>query len=185
MVTDFKRHLIISFSIILTAIVVATLAIYILSGNIAAQVMKVQTDRALVGQQTGSIDALSSLKEQEPKASIYELSIDQLLPTQDGLIGLTEWLNTIANNHEVAVKATFTGSTQPPVISPAADSIVATPGESNFSLEVSGPLSNIIAFLNDIETQSPGFLIEINSFDLTTSGAGYQLEAQGDAFFRP
>ena len=176
MVANFKRQLIISFSIIVVSIAAATAGLYYISGDIAAQVAKVQADRAQVNQQTGALGLLAGLKQQAPQAAIYESAIGKLLPTQDGLITFTSWVNTIAAAHQVSATVSF-GSVP--------GLLAAGLGQANFSLDVNGPLDNIVAFLNDIEAKSPGFLLQISSFDMVTGGSGYRLTAQGNLFFRP
>jgi hypothetical protein len=173
---NFKRQLIISFCIIVASVVAATVALYFVSGDIAAQVDKIQADRALIDQDTGALDVVSDLKEQLPQAVAYQNAIDQLLPTQDGLIGLGDWLNTIASAHQVTATVSFTGNLVPPTL--------AVPGESAFSLTVDGPLDDVVAFLSDIETKSSGFLLQISSFDVVDNNGSYQLTAQGNVFFR-
>jgi hypothetical protein len=174
---SFKRKLILSFSIITVSVAGATAALYFLSGNIASQVKKVQADRSLINQDTSALDTVSVLREQLPQATAYEAAIDQLLPTQDGLIAFGDWVNTIAEAHQVTATVSFMGSPMPPS--------ATAPGASDFSLEVDGPLDNIVAFLTDIESQSSGFLLQISSFDIAESNGSDRLTGQGNVFFRP
>ena len=177
MATTLKRHLIISFSVIIVSVIIATCVLYILSDNIAAQVTKVQADRALVSEQTDALDVLSDLTEQAPQAAAYQSAIDQLLPDQDGLLTFQEWLANIASSHQVSANATFAGN---PSLANGSQA-----GQSNFSLEVDGSVDNIIAFLDDIEAKSPGFLVQLSSFNLVTSNGSYKFTAPGVVFFRP
>lgn len=177
MILSFRRQLIISFLIIIASVAVATAALYFLSGDIVTQVAKVKTDRALIDQQSGALDVLADLKEEAPQAAAYQSSIDQILPTQDDLIGFGDWLNKIAAIDQVSANASFGGSLQPPTD--------MAPGQSTFSLEVDGSLPNIISFLNDIEAKAPGFLLQITAFNLAENGTTDRLTAQVNIFFRP
>lgn len=170
-----KNQLIISFSIIVVSVVAATVALYLISGDIAAQVKTIQADRASISQDTGALTLVSDLKKQESQVDGYQAAIDQLLPTQDGLIGFSSWIGTIANANQVTATVSFSGNPLPPV--------TGLQGSSGFSLEVDGSLANIVAFLKDVET-SPGFLLQISSYDLVASGSGDRLTAQGVVFFR-
>lgn len=174
---SFKRQLILSFGVIIASVAVATVAIYIVSGDIASQVQKIQADRALINQNSGALDVVADLRDQVPQADSYAAAIDQLLPNQDGLIGFSNWLDTIAAANQVSASASFAGGPTPPSAS--------VPGELSFSLQVSGSLANITTFLNDIEAKSPGFLLEISSFNIVPSGGNEELTAQGNVFFRP
>ena len=55
---------------------------------------------------------------------------------------------------------------------------------SDFTLNASGGLGDITAFLENIESSTPILLSRIDTFDLTQSGANYALAATGRVFFK-
>jgi hypothetical protein len=173
----FKRQLIISFAIIFISVAAATVALYFLSGAIVLQANKIQTDRALINNDTNVLGVVSGLKEQMPQANNYQAAIDQILPTQDGLIGFSDWFSMFAKNYGVTTNVTLTGSPTSPASS--------TPGISDFSLQANGSFSNLVAFIDGLETKSQGFLVQISSFAIASDGADDKLTAQGTVFFRP
>jgi hypothetical protein len=98
----------------------------------------------------------------------------KLIPTQDGLIGFPAWIGQIANSDGVVVVPTIAGDVVP--------GNAVRPGFVSFTLSVTGSLNNVVTFMDDIESKSPGYLLNIDSLDLIQSGTGYTLKAQGRAF---
>lgn len=176
MVMDFRRQLIISFSIIVASVAAAAIVISILAGNVATESKKIQTDRGISSQETGVLAVLASLKEEAPQAATYQAAIDQLFPNSDGLIGFGDRIQALATADQVLANSSFQGNPTTPT-----DMV---PGRSNISLEVDGSLNGITAFLKDLES-TPGFLVSIPSFDLVANGGSYRLTAPGTIFFRP
>ena len=177
MAPHLHRQLWISFSIIVAGVLVAAIAFYFLTGDIAAATARIAADRALIYKQTGALGIVAQLKQEAPRAAAYQAAMDKLLPAQDGLIGFNQWLSGIAAQHQVTASASFQSNTTPPS--------GATPGQTGFSLSASGGINNLIAFLADTESSKPpGFLLQVTSFDLTNQGGNYQLTGQGNLFFR-
>jgi hypothetical protein len=176
MITNFKRQLLTSLSIIFGSIIVGVVALYYLAGTVSAEANKVATDRSLINEQADSLDVLSALKNASPQAAAYKAAMDQLLPTQDGLIGFSQWISGVAAANQVVANASFQGGIAQPVGS--------APGQAKFSLEVTGSLNNIAAFLQDAESKAPGFILSIDSFNLVDQNGTYQLTGQGALFFR-
>lgn len=176
MKNNLKKQLWISFSLVLATLIIASVALYYIAGDIAVKADKIVSDRTLIDQQTGAIAVLTNLKAQEPQAMSYEAAMENLLPTQDGLIGFGDWLNGIAATNQVSANFSFQEN--------ATLATANTPGDTGVSLSVSGPISNIENFLEDVESSSPGFLVSIDSFDLSQSNGSYQLTAQGDTYSR-
>lgn len=184
MPTDFKRRLIISTSIILGSAVAATFAIYFLGNSIGGLAKKIVAEKASINQKTGALAVFAALKQQSAQAAVYQTAIDGLLPTQNGLIGFTQWVSGIAATHQVAVNVSFQGGGASFV--PASDTAAdfQNIGQTDFSISASGGINNLTAFLNDIESESPGFLLQITSFNIANNGGNYQFSGQGVVFFR-
>jgi Tfp pilus assembly protein PilO len=181
MVTNLKRPFIISLSIILGSAITAAAGLYFLADNISATAVKIVADRADIDKQTGSLGVLAALKGQAVQAETYQAAMDNLLPTQDGLIDFSQWIAGIAAQNQVAANVSFNGN---PVAPPPAAPGQTAPGQAPFSLSITGSLNNIIAFLSDIESQTPGFLLRLTSFDLESTNGSYQWSGQGTVFFR-
>jgi hypothetical protein len=179
--TQFNRRLWISSAIILGSIAIASAAFYYISQDISGNVNKIVADRMLINQQTNAVSTLAELKDDAASAQPYQAAMEQLLPTQDGLIGFSGWLQGIGNADQVAVTTTF---------NPNAIINNNTPGNPNsagamgFSLQAQGSVAAIAAFMEDIQTKS-GFFVQINSFNLVGGSSGDMLSAQGLVFFQP
>lgn len=171
---NFTKHLWISLGIIFAAAIAASVALYFLSSDLDAQATKIISDKTLVVQQAAVVGILANLTSDAAQAAQYTNAINQLLPPYDQLIGFPQWVVNIGQAHHVTASVAFQGSN-----TPAAGSV---PGSDNFSLTATGAPSDIVSFLQDIESQSPGFLLAIDSFDLTNNGTSDQLSAHGRVF---
>ncbi len=181
MATDIRRQWWISIGVIAGSIAAAAITLYFLSGSIAAIADKIVADRSLINQQTGALAALAQLREQASQAAVDQAAMNALLPGQDALIGFAPWISKIASADGVSAQATFG--------SDVGNGSVSAPGAFGaknmpFSLAASGPISNMVSFLDDIEVRQPGFLIQLTSFDLTYQSGAYQLNGQGQVFYR-
>jgi len=171
---NFKKQLWISFSIIFGAVAVASVALYFLSSDLDAQAAKIISDKTLVAQQTALVGILANLKSDAVQATQYAAAMNKLLPSHDELISFPQWIAAVGQAHAVSAVVTFQGNN--------AAATEALPGSDGFSLSATGAATDIVAFLNDLEMRSPGFLLAIDSFDLTNNGSSYQLSVQGRVF---
>jgi len=174
---NFKKKLWISFGIILGAIIIASVALYILSGDLDVQAKAIVADRAQIETQDEALSNLANLKASAPQAATYQAAINQLLPGQYGLVDFGQWLT--ARGQLYGVSATFSFQGNPPAPAPG------DLGTAPFSLTAQGPsIASLDDFLKDIETEAPGFLLSINSFTVTNNGSSPSLTAQGVLFFQ-
>jgi Tfp pilus assembly protein PilO len=179
MASDFKKRLLISISIIICSAVAAGVGLYYLAGATTATVSGILTDRQLITSRTGALGTLATLRQQAPQVAAYQAAMDKLVPTQDGLINFTQWINTIAAQRQVVASVAFGGGSN------VVQGILAQNfGTAPFSLTVTGDPNSIVAFLTDVESNVPGFLVDLNSFTLTKNSNNYELQSQGVVFFR-
>ena len=171
---NFKRQLIMSLAVMLGGIVLSAGAFYFLVGNINAAANTIVTDKALADQQSGALAVVATLKRQEAQAAVYQAAMNKLLIGQDGLIGFNQWISNAAARHQVTDTVTFQH----------ASPLDSFAGEMGFSLGVNGSIANIISFLNDIELEGSGYLVQIKAFTLTSVNGSYQLSSQGYVFYK-
>jgi hypothetical protein len=174
MKSDFKRQLWMSFGLIFGAVAVASAAIYFLSNDLTAQAEKIIADKNLIARQAAFVGVLASLKSDAPVAIQYTAAINKLLPVHDELIGFPQWLVNLGQTHNVSIASAFQGGDVPPTDE--------APGTDGFSMGVTGNSTDIIAFLSDIESQAPAFLLSLDSFDFANTGSAYRLSTQGKLF---
>jgi hypothetical protein len=172
----FKRQMLLNFGIIFVAIAAATVGLYVLSGDLAAQAQKIIVDKALINKQTAILGILANLKSDAPVAARYADAMKKLLPIHDDLINFPQWLTALGRAHDVSVSFSFRGDN-----TAATDAVAGTDG---FTLGASGSATNLIAFLQDLEVKASGFLLSIDTFDLVGDSGGYRLSAQGRLFSR-
>lgn len=173
---NFKQRLWLGFGIILGSIIIASVALYFLSGDINTQAAAILDQKTADQNQTEAVANLANLKSAAPAAAQYEVAMDRLLPDQFGLVGFSQWLNQVGGQYGVTATFTFQGNPGAPT--------PGTLGTAAFSLTAQGPtIQDLTAFLHNIESQAPGFLLSISSFNLT-GGVNPSLTAQGILFFQ-
>jgi hypothetical protein len=173
---NFKRKLWIGFGIVFGSIVIASVALYFLSGDLNAQAAAIFAQKTSDQSQTQAVANLATLKSTAPAAARYEAAMERLLPDQFGLVGFGQWLDQVGSQYGVTATFSFQGNPSTPA--------PGTLGSAPFSLTAQGSsIQGLTAFLENIESQAPGFLLSISSFDLT-GGANPSLTAQGVLFFR-
>lgn len=179
MKNTFSKRAWISLLIILGSIIIASGAFYYFSNDLATQTDKIVTERQAVSGKNNALDSLAALKNDEPKAEGYAAAMSNLMPDQYGIVNFKQWLNTIAKKYGIDVSFAFTGNG-----TPSTQSTPSTPGTIDFSLTLTGSVASTTQYLNDIESQSPGFLFTLKSFDYTTDSSGAKMNAQGTLFFK-
>jgi hypothetical protein len=172
----FKMQLLISASIVFGAIVVAAIALSVLSVNITTTAQTIAAARQTIVDQAVNFGTLDQLKRNASLAATYQSAMSQLLSTRDSLITFPSQVDTLSREDGVSSDFTFNEN----IIS----STVNTPGSAGFTMDVSGPLTNIVAFLKDFEAASPIMLSQIDSATLAGNGSTYTLNVQGKVFFQ-
>ncbi len=172
----FKKQLWISSGVIAGSIIIAGVALFLLAGHIDSLANKITAARQAAADESAAYGMIAMLKTGAAAATQYQAAMDKLLPTQDGVIAFSGQVSQLAARDGVTASFAFQGDAtpaQPPV-----------PGKIGFTLSATGSLNSIMSFLGDLEIKSPVIFSSINTFDLSRSGTGYTIAAQGSAFFR-
>lgn len=173
---SFKQQLWISFGIIFGVVVLVSIGVYFLSGDLTAQADRIVADKTLIARQTAVLGILAKLKSDAPVAKQYTAAMQKLLPIHDDLIGFSGWLTATAKGKNVSAAFSFRGDNTP--------ATPATPGTDGFTMNLEGSATDLAAFLDYLETNSPAYLLAIDSFDLGSTGSGYRATLQGRLFSR-
>jgi len=176
MKTNFNWRLFISIGAIAGSIVVAVIALVYLSGDLDANASKLVSDRAAMQANTAALGRLAELEHDAPLAAAYQTAINSLLPTRTDLIDVPPAVATLASADGVTATLSFQGN-------PAA-AMAGSLGTVPFSLDAQGSLDNVTSFLADLETKTTGFLLIVNSFDVTNGAAGAHLTGNGTIYFQ-
>jgi len=171
-----QKQIWVTSGVIGASIIAASVGFYFLSNAINAQAQKILTDKAIGAEQAAAVGVLAKLKSDATLATQYANAMNTLVPIHDNLIGVPQWLNTVAASHGVTISFSFQGGNAP--------ASGAKPGTDPFTLTVDGTSDGIAAFMGDIESQAPEFLLNVTSFDLTNNGSPYHLSVQGVFFSR-
>ncbi len=177
MVKDrFAKQLWIGFVIIAVSFFIAAAALYFFAGDLSANADAIVSARATVQNQTAAVANLANLEQQAPQAARYQAAMNQLLPDQYGIVPFAQWFGGVGKQYGVTANASFQGA--------MVQAQGTTPGTASFSFNAQGSPSNIVSFLNAVGAKSSGFLLTINSFDITVNGATANATGQGTLFFR-
>jgi hypothetical protein len=166
----------VSFGVIFGSAALAAVGIYFLVNDITVQTDKIIADKTIVAGQTAALGNLANLKGDAPEAATYQAAMEKVLPVHDDLIGFSQWLTNTGYKRNVVVISAFQGGNVA-----ATD---AAPGTDSFVMTATGSLADLSAFLGDVEGGVGGFLLSIDSFDITNDGANYRLAASGRLFSR-
>lgn len=172
----FLRNIIINIAIILAAIALFFVLANFLDSRITAIATETSSARAAQFRASKITEILAAYKSDAPRAKYYQDALSQFLPEQEQLLDYPRYLEGIARVRNVGVTFNYQGE---PV---AATGPVA--GYLSFTMEVSGPLSNTIDFLKDVELQGARFMVAIDTADITRMSDIYRISAQGRAFFK-
>jgi len=172
----FKKEIWIGVGAILGSIIIFLIASTFLSGRMAEMSQQISSARATIAKRAELLANLAEIKNTSAEAAAYQQKMNNLLPPQEQLLNFPQALSSLAAAHNVSFNFSFRGTPTLPQGSSA--------GIAVFSMDSSGSLDSLELFLNDIEVKATRFLISIDGFDLSQSGAGYALNIQGRAFFR-
>jgi Tfp pilus assembly protein PilO len=137
------------------------------------EIYKYKSDLALY---VASLSNLAKLKEVSPKADLYLIQLNKLMPSRDRLIDLPGFIGDFARANQVQVNFSFRGGGKNPEDN--------SPGFENFSIDINGYMNNILNFLNATEESGPQFILNLGSFNLNQTSQGiYRFSSDGSVFY--
>lgn len=176
-VDDFRKRVLVNAGIIAASFAAFFVIFYILIRLTGNQSAAIEKDRSALAEKSYALDNLSSLKTRGPEADKYMQQIAALLPSgQDGLLSLSQFLDTTSRTHNVSLSFSYSGLAVAPQN--------GQPGYIPLSITVSGSAQNVRDFINDIESLATKFLINFDSVDMSAGGSGtYGAAISGRVFF--
>lgn len=172
----FKKEMIISVIIVLGSILVFGTSLYFLAKSLKADATHISNDRLVIAHNASMLGVLAELKRDASQADLYQKAIEKILVPRDRLLDFQRWLDGLRRVRQVDMNFAFVGSESAPT--------ETFPGYISFSLDISGTLDNLTAFLKDIELQSTQFLVSLDTFDVSGSGSSYRIISRGRVFFK-
>ena len=177
MATSLRREFLVSFAIIITSVVVFLFGFQWLIGDLRFQSQEVANNRTLAERRSKMGEILADLRKIAPQMERYQSRIDTLLPNEEQIVfDFRPWLNSLAVSNGVRLNLGF----QPKQIIDNESLIGYVP----FALGLEGGYENILAFLKNLELNSPRFLTGLDKFEISKGPNGYQFSSQGRVFFR-
>lgn len=172
----FKQRFWISATVVIFTVVVSSAILYFLSAHVGQTANAVGAERKAAASGNATLQDLANLEQDAPAAANYQAAMDKLLTSQAALIAFPTQIEAMGRTHSVSTSFSFEGSPAP--------ATAAGPGSTGFSLDVSGPIANVIAFLEDFESASPILLSSLETMSISGDGSNYTLSAQGTVYFK-
>jgi hypothetical protein len=170
---SFRRSVLINAGLIVAAFAVFGGLFYFVNGKLQAETKAIISDRTMLTRATGAAERLAALKNDQPLAEAYGRLISLFLPNQENLLDLPRDIEDVGRLHQVGALFTFS----------AGDTGSNTLG---FNITATGPGTNLIDFLKEIEVTHPKYTLAIDTVDITGSDPqAQQLLATGHVFFKP
>ncbi|MGC9046830.1 MAG: type 4a pilus biogenesis protein PilO [Minisyncoccia bacterium] len=170
LVKQFYFELIISF-IIISALIFGFLFFGKQISNYSA---KIRNDNIIINQQSASIQHLGDLVTQYEQAKQYLNVLQNYIPTKDGLLNFATDLQAVASRHHLGYGFSYNGEG-------ATDK--SGINVMNFTANVSGALTDIIAFINDLNQFNYLVIVNHVTINKTQSGA-YEAPIIGQVYYR-
>jgi hypothetical protein len=161
-------------------LIVATFAVfgivfYFLAQKIDALGGEIIMARGQAAERTYALENLSMLRAAAPQAANYKKQLDALIPKQDDIFGFQAFLQSMARVHQVDVSFSYDGA---PVLS-----VGTQPGYFPFSANVTGAVQNSREFLDELESKTTKFLVNIDTVDVTADQSSYHTDIKGKVYF--
>lgn len=171
---SFKQAATLNAGLILLAFAAFAGLFYFVNGKLNEQTKAIVENRVMLSRATGASERLAVLKQDQPLARGYARLIGLFLPPQENLLDLPRDIEEVGRVHQVGALFTFSGSEN-------------TQGNTlAFNITATGPGTNLIDFLKEIEVSYPKYTLAIDSVDITGSDPqSQQLLAMGRVFFKP
>jgi len=145
-----KKQIFIQAGIALALVVVISVPLFIVKGDISRRLIKVQELRTQFTEQVKAENSFIALKEGASRGLAAKAVLDRFVPSRDTLINFPRGLVNVAAEFDLEASATFGGQTELPngLLSLVID------------IKTVGEYSNILAFLNTLEKSEYFFIVE-------------------------
>ncbi len=172
----FAPKVIVNLSVLFGFLVFIVMILSFLGKEIKDKAQQIQDQRTEIGSRINSISKLADLSATAKEVQPALDELNSLLPKRDELVIFPRYINTLATESGVDEHFSFNGGE----VSPAG----AEAGYSAFTLSITGPYANVMAFLEELEKGN--FVIRVEGLDVTiqTGSASFKADIQGLIFFR-
>ena len=172
----FKKDLLTGLAVIFGSLLLASGALYWLSGDIGERTSRIIDKRGLINQQSGLADTIAILKTGKTEADKYSLVLNRLVPGKDDLFTFSKWIDNFSKNYGIGINFAFAGGET----EPTSESL----GFAPFTLSLSGPLDRIESFLRDLESRADSFLVGFDSYSVRANDDSYNVSVAGKVYYK-
>ena len=152
-------------------------AFYWSRAQINKNIQEIVEKKSLIRQGSNLTGTLASLKKEKTEAVRFSQALERLIATRDELVvNFSGWLDREASNYQVGITFSFQGNE----VLPNEEGF----GQAQFSIRLSGDLSNIVALMRRLERESNQFLLNFDNFDINRGAEGYYVTVVGKVFFK-
>lgn len=157
----FSKQLATKIGVIFIVVVVAIIAVIILSGQIKEKTISISGLQAQSQTLASQGEAFSRLMKDYQVASPYLESVKQLLPNQNQIISFSKDMADAASSFNVNLGFGF----EKEGVKEVSEGV----GAISFSMSLSGNFSNIVEFITSLKESR--YFVDFNSFDFTGGSA--------------
>lgn len=173
----FKKYLIIYLSIIILSFALLGFAGKFLFAEVEKKGDSILAMRTTLAKNAVSAERLSFLRKDVVSAEEYEKKMELFLPVQDSLLGFPDFIKDLADRNQVNLIFTFQ---QGGVVAPTP----TTAGSVGFTLNATGPMQNVVDFLEDLEKKTMRYWVGLDGMEIVKSGEEFSIQSTGKVFFK-
>jgi len=171
MITNFKKRLFITIGIPLAICLILSLVLFFIGLNITSQTAQIEKLKGDLFNRQQLAQSLASLKQGAEQAQPYLTELENILPSQDQLLGFSRDIGIIAGQNKLNLNTTLGQQ-----ISQSGDGLRQT----DFTSTAQGSFDNFINFLKSLENGR--YFIKLNTLDLTSQDGDFNMLIKGQIF---
>jgi len=168
---NFKKRLLITIGIPLAICLILALALFFIGSNITNQTAQIEKLKGDLFNRQQLAQSLANLKQGTEQVQPYIAELENILPSQDQLLGFSRDIGIIAKQNKLNLNTTLGQQ-----ISQNGDGLRQT----DFTSTAQGTFDNFINFLKSLENGR--YFIKLNTLDLTGQDGDFKMLMNGQVF---
>ncbi len=171
-----RREIMISGGIIIGSFLLFLIGFLTITGRIDDAVAAIDRARMVLQAESQAVESLATLKRDAPLAERYQAQINQVLPKQEELLGVTRSLDALARTYGVTFKFSFQDGGSSPS--------VGKPGYIYIGLDADGSYESVRSFFSTLESKPTRFAFDFEGMQTDATASGYRISTRGKLFYR-
>lgn len=171
-----RKETMISGGIIVGSLFLFLVAFTTITGRIDDSVASIVRARGVLQNESQAIESLATLKRDAPLAERYQVQINQILPKQEELLGVSRAIDAVARVYDVSFRFSFQdGGTAP---------TAGAPGYVAISLDADGTYDDVRSFFFALESKPTKYAFDFEGMQVSATASGYHIATRGRLFYR-